>query len=228
MKVSKGFMKKQVLAVLSAFVFIALNGGAQKADAGRGVSKDYLILANFNNAIPDEYFDDLELTEVSKGYQMEKEAAANMLLMLGAAKKAGLNPVIVSAFRTRAKQESLFFRQIDKQKKNGLTYYAEAYSAARKVVARPGTSEHEMGLAADIVSASYTGLDSRQEKTKEAKWLFENCAEYGFILRYPKNKTSVTEIIYEPWHYRYVGVEAARAITEQGVCLEEYLENLKS
>ena len=87
----------------------------------------------------------------------------------------------------------------------------------------PGRSEHNIGLAVDIVSSTYTQLDQKQETTPEAKWLAENCYKYGFILRYPNGKTDITGIIYEPWHYRYVGVEDATKITELGVTLEEYL-----
>ena len=101
--------------------------------------------------------------------------------------------------------------------------YEEAYRQAGTVVAYPGTSEHNLGLAADIVAKDYQLLDDKQADTPEAKWLKENCWRYGFILRYPTDKTGETGIIFEPWHYRYVGKEAAREIMEQGICLEEYL-----
>ena len=91
-------------------------------------------------------------------------------------------------------------------------------------VALPGTSEHGLGLALDLISNQYSELDEKQAETKEAKWLEENCYKYGFILRYPPEKTAETGIIYEPWHYRYVGQEAAKEIMESGVTLEEYLE----
>ena len=90
-------------------------------------------------------------------------------------------------------------------------------------MAYPGTSEHNLGLAADIVAKDYQLLDDKQAETPEAVWLEENCWRYGFILRYPTDKTGETGIIFEPWHYRYVGKEAAREIMEQGICLEEYL-----
>ena len=90
-------------------------------------------------------------------------------------------------------------------------------------MARPGTSEHQLGLALDIVSTSYTNLDKKQERTKEQKWLMANSYKYGFILRYPSDKCDITGINYEPWHYRYVGKAAAKEIYEKGICLEEYL-----
>lgn len=230
-RVAPKSVKKTVFAAVFAFLLCltAFGGAALAADAFEGEKTpafNYLILVNYKNPIPDGFLDDLELCEVSKGYYMEKKAAENLAAMLADARKNGLSPVVVSAFRTNAKQRALFNKQIDKQKSRGFTAYADAFSQARRIVACPGTSEHEIGLAADIVSAYYTGLDSNQEKTKEAKWLVKHCAEYGFILRYPKNKTDITEIIYEPWHYRYVGVDAAKAITDGGLCLEEYLQGL--
>ena len=92
------------------------------------------------------------------------------------------------------------------------------------VVALPGTSEHQTGLALDIVDAGYQELDEAQENTPVQQWLMRNSWRYGFILRYPTGKSNITGIIYEPWHYRYVGRDAARAIYESGLCLEEYLE----
>ena len=99
----------------------------------------------------------------------------------------------------------------------------EAETEAGIWIAPPGTSEHQTGLAADIVSLDYQMLDEEQENTPEQKWLMENSYKYGFILRYPRDKTEITKIGYEPWHYRYVGVEAAKEIFENLLCLEEYL-----
>jgi len=92
------------------------------------------------------------------------------------------------------------------------------------VVAVPGTSEHQLGLAVDLVDLDNQNLNESQEKTAVQKWLLENSWKYGFILRYPNDKRKLTGIIYEPWHYRYVGKDAAREIYETGVCLEEYLK----
>ena len=103
---------------------------------------------------------------------------------------------------------------------------AEAERLAAQVVAVPGTSEHHLGLAVDIVDAKWPYLEEEQEDMPAQKWLMEHCWEYGFILRYPKNTTSETGIIYEPWHYRYVGKELAKEIHESGLTLETYLNNL--
>ena len=99
---------------------------------------------------------------------------------------------------------------------------ATAAKEAATVVAMPGTSEHELGLAVDLVDTDYPYLDEAQENTDTQKWLMENSWRYGFILRYPNDKSEITGIIYEPWHYRYVGKETAKAIYESGLCMEEF------
>ena len=99
----------------------------------------------------------------------------------------------------------------------------DAPAVAAESVAVPGTSEHQLGLAADIIDEHYPNLDKGQEETGTQKWLMENCWRYGFILRYPNGTTDITGIIYEPWHYRYVGVDYAKEITDLGVTLEEYV-----
>ena len=98
----------------------------------------------------------------------------------------------------------------------------DAYTRAAQAVTVPGTSEHEIGLAIDIVTNGYATLDDGFGETEAGKWLAANSAEYGFILRYPKGKESITGIEYEPWHFRYVGREAASRITEEKICLEEF------
>ena len=99
----------------------------------------------------------------------------------------------------------------------------EATEEAGTVVAVPGTSEHQIGLALDIVSSEYMNLDEKQMETEDQQWLMENSWKYGFILRYPLDKSDITGIIFEPWHYRYVGKKAAKEIYEQDITLEEYL-----
>ena len=98
-----------------------------------------------------------------------------------------------------------------------------AYDETKKSVAIPGTSEHATGLAVDIMSTKYGELDEKQGDTEEQKWLMEHCSEYGFVLRFPQDKSDITGIVYEPWHYRYVGVDAAKEMTENGLTLEEYV-----
>lgn len=131
--------------------------------------------------------------------------------------------MICSAFRAYDTQVSLHENKIERiMMEEGLDREAAAVKAST-VVAKPGTSEHQIGLALDIVSSSYTDLDEGQMKTEDQKWLIENSWKYGFILRYPLDKSDITGVIFEPWHYRYVGQKAAKEITEQNLTLEEYL-----
>lgn len=120
-------------------------------------------------------------------------------------------------------QITLYNRQVSQWLNRGYSQ-AEAEAKAATVVARPGTSEHHVGLAADVLGSGYASLEESFENTPAFAWLKAHCAEYGFILRYPKEKEDITGVIYEPWHYRYVGVEAATEIMRRGITLEEYLE----
>ncbi|MBQ8185008.1 MAG: M15 family metallopeptidase [Lachnospiraceae bacterium] len=180
-----------------------------------------LILVNGGHPMPEDY--QVELTEVGSGHQVDSRIAQALKDMIKAGKKAGHQIWIASSYRTMEKQTELFENKVAKLRRQGYSE-KEARKEAGTVVAVPGTSEHQLGLAVDLVSSEYTSLDERQEETKSYQWLVEHCAEFGFILRYPNGKTDVTGIIYEPWHFRYVGTEAAREIMEQGICLEEYLE----
>ena len=129
---------------------------------------------------------------------------------------------VTSAYRSYDRQVSTFNSSMQNRLDQGMTPL-EAYLETSSQVAMPGTSEHATGLAVDIISTQYGELDERQGDTPEQQWLMEHCQEYGFILRYPSDKSDITGIIYEPWHYRYVGKDAATEIMEQGITLEEYL-----
>ena len=181
----------------------------------------YLVLVNNKNPMEDGYVP--ELTELEQDYSVDSRIADAAKKMLKDAKKAGMQIVICSAYRSVERQEQVFNDSLKERLNQGMSYW-DAFADNRLSVAEPGTSEHALGLALDLISNQYTELDEGQEKTKEAKWLAENCHKYGFILRYPPSKTAITGIIYEPWHYRYVGVEHATKIMESGLTLEEYLE----
>ena len=144
--------------------------------------------------------------------------------MMDAARAAGYEPLICSSYRTWDKQAELFQKKAQSYLDQGYTQ-AEAEDQVSFWVARPGTSEHQTGLAVDIVDQNYQLLDEKQENTPVQQWLMAHCTEYGFILRYPTGKSKITGIGYEPWYYRYVGSDAAREITDQGLCLEEYLDS---
>lgn len=182
-----------------------------------------LLLVNPWNKLPEDY--EVELATLSNGLKVDTRIYEDLEAMLAACREAGLQPIVCSAYRTQATQERLYNNKIARLRAAGWTGDALLTEAARWV-APPGTSEHQTGLALDIVSASYQLLDDAQADTAEQQWLMEHCWEYGFILRYPEDKTEVTGIGYEPWHYRYVGRETAAAIHESGLCLEEYLQTL--
>ena len=183
--------------------------------------EDWMLrLVNADNPLSSTYAPVLKA--LRGGLLFDERAVEHLESMLDAARAEGLRPIVCSAYRTFARQETLHQKQVWKQRGFGLQA-EEAERAARRVVAYPGTSEHQLGLAADIVSNTYRTLDSRQAETAEFLWLREHCWEYGFILRYPEDKTDITGIIYEPWHFRYVGVAAAETMMAEGLCLEEYL-----
>lgn len=179
-----------------------------------------LILVNVAHPLPEDFA--VVTKELKSGKAFDARAFDALTEMISDCQAAGLQPLVCSAYRSADDQSALFQEQLDRLLASGLTY-DEAYAAASSEVAAPGTSEHSLGLAADICALSYQILDGAQADTPEQQWLMAHCAQYGFILRYPSDKQEVTGIIYEPWHYRYVGVEAAKAITEGGLCLEEYL-----
>ena len=183
-----------------------------------------IILVNPWNSIPEDYAP--EIVEVT-GWWWKSSAVCHDALqeMLQACRDAGLNPYIGSAYRTNGDQRWLFNNKVQKLMNEGYAE-ADAKRLAATVVAIPGTSEHELGLAFDLADNDYRDLNEAQEGTPVQKWLMENSWRFGFILRYPNNKSDVTGIIYEPWHYRYVGKQVAQEIYESGLCLEEYLESL--
>ena len=185
-----------------------------------------IILVNSSHALPDGYVPEMTTVD-NTSFQFDIRAAEDLNAMLRDARAEGLSPMICSSYRTWERQTTLFEKQVEKQQATGLSY-EDAYEKAKTVVAYPGTSEHQTGLTADIVATSHQLLDDSQADTAEQQWLMANCCKYGFILRYPLGKSEKTGIIYEPWHYRYVGQEVAQYITENGLCLEEYWQQLEA
>ena len=179
-----------------------------------------LTLTNRWNPLPQDY------TFVSKaltnGLEVDVCCYQDLQDMLAACRTAGLTPVVCSAYRSYEKQEQLLQNKVERLISCGYSREAAETEAAREVAA-PGTSEHQLGLAVDVVDIDNQNLDESLEDTAVQKWLMAHSWEYGFILRYPSEKSELTGIIYEPWHYRYVGRAAAAEIHEQGICLEEYL-----
>lgn len=178
------------------------------------------LLVNLWNPLPEDYT--VELEKLEGGLQIAAEARPALEQMLSDCQAAGLDVTVCSAYRTESTQNRLYQNKIARLRAAGYSR-EEALAEAGRWVAPPGTSEHQMGLAVDIMATDYPVLDEKQAQTEEQQWLMEHCWEYGFILRYPTDKSSVTGIGYEPWHYRYVGREVAASIRERGICLEEYI-----
>lgn len=179
-----------------------------------------LILVNRTHPIPEDY--EVELKPIGSGHQIDARAYDDFRAMIQAAKSEGIYIYVTSSYRDLDKQTDLYNKKVESYVMQGYSY-ENAKEQAGQVVAVPGTSEHHLGLALDFVSSEYRKLDEKQENTKGFQWLEEHSWEYGFILRYPNGETDITGIIYEPWHFRYVGLEAAKEITESGLTLEEYL-----
>lgn len=146
--------------------------------------------------------------------------------LFNAAEDAGVPLELVSAYRSISLQDRLFTRSVNSYMNQGYTKQ-QAIEKANYARTFSGTSEHNTGLGFDILQKGSYYLTTQFESTEQFKWLTENAENYGFILRYQKDKTDITGIMYEPWHFRYVGVEHAKKINELGICLEEYIEYLE-
>jgi len=162
------------------------------------------------------------LASVGGGHYLDYRVADSLVAMLESAREEGLRPIVASSFRSVYRQRYLFDRQVTRNLNAGMDA-DEAFEQARRVVAYPGSSEHNLGLGVDIVAYHYRNLTANFGQTPEGQWLAQNAHNYGFILRYPYEKQHITNIIYEPWHFRYVGVEYATRMFEQGLVLEEYV-----
>ena len=188
-----------------------------------------MVLVNHTNKMPEDYtFTTRECgsaTAVNK--TLQTEAADAFLAMQAAAARDGVDVRMQSGYRSVSYQTKLYERKTQYYRDKGYDE-ATAKEKAAAIVNPPGYSEHNCGLAADLNSPEHTGLDEGFEKTAAFRWLCEHAGDYGFILRYPKDAEDKTEIIYEPWHWRYVGVENAAKINASGLCFEEYIETLQS
>lgn len=162
----------------------------------------------------------------SDGPYVDKRMIDSLSSLVDAAKEAGFEPYISVGYRSYADQQQLFNEKASELSQNGVYTYEEAQQIAAEIVAKPGTSDHQTGLAVDILDKEYEVLDYSKMDSKFFDWLDANCAQFGFIKRYPSNKKSVTGWD-EPWHYRYVGKEVAEFIMKNGMCLEEFAAHYK-
>lgn len=182
-----------------------------------------LLLVNKQHTIPEDY--EFTLGTIKGSMRCDERIIEPLTQMFAAAKEDGVNLIVCSPYRDMARQEYLFDRKMKSFIQSGMSY-VDAYKKASITVTVPGASEHQIGLAVDIISDTYSALDIGFADTAAGAWLAEHSCEYGFILRYPLGKEEITGIQYEPWHFRYVGVEAAKVITEDKITLEEFVENL--
>ena len=183
----------------------------------------YLTLVNFEHPLEKDFKPE-ELAEADNGYVADSRITDAAKKMIADARATeDIRIIALSGYRDYDYQQKLFDNKVHRLQKEKGCSIDEAKKEAATVVAVPGTSEHQLGLALDLVDARHIKLNESQENTAAYQWLYEHCAEYGFIVRYPNGKTDITGIIYEPWHFRYVGVEAATFIMENNLTLEEYL-----
>ena len=175
-----------------------------------------LLLVNSTHPLADDY--SVDLTELRNGQSVDTRILSDLQEMFDAARSEDIYPIISDAYRTREDQQTLMDDVIQNYEDEGYSS-EEASSKAEQLIAKPGTSEHETGLAIDIAGDD----DYDQDTDSVLEWMNSNAYKYGFILRYPSGKESVTGAEAENDHYRYVGKEAAKVIHDQGICLEEYL-----
>ena len=176
-----------------------------------------LILVNQYNPVPDNYT--VNLVTLSNGKMVDARIYTPLQEMFNAASASGLNMYVREGYRSREYQQTIMNNRVQQYQSQGYSY-SQAVQMARQYVAIPGRSEHELGICVDINAVNSAYSDDVYT------WLDENAYKYGFVKRYPQNKSDITGISYEPWHYRYVGRAAAEEMKQLDLCLEEYLDYL--
>ena len=187
-------------------------------------TSDYIVLANKENLlaedyIPEDLVDDLDCRKISYDPIQMREAAAQALkTMFDAAEKEDIYLYAHSGYRSYRTQKTMYYNRLESN--NGVD---------DGVVAYPGSSDHQTDLGIDVINKAGIGkrFTSAFADTKEGKWIAENCWDYGFIIRYQPDKEEITQITYEPWHLRYVGVQVAQYMHKNNLCLEEFTEEWK-
>ena len=235
--------KKLILALAALMVLCAVFTACDSANGGEDLGGPYLVLVNKQNAAGEDYVPenlttlDSSYTAGGKTIQLENTVAEAVVSMIEAMRAVGIDNVsVTSGYRTYEYQKTLFERYMAEEKeKHPSLSDEEIKQIVLTYSAYPGTSEHQTGLCVDLYTDEMVGLwnygsetpdnpyDKGFAETDAFVWLREHAHEYGFILRFPENKTDVTGYSYESWHYRYVGVEHAKKIHQEGITLEEYL-----
>lgn len=200
-------------------------GGGQEIRQIYENNKELLILVNKEHALDADY--DGKLRNICNGrLQASERIYEDLVDLLAAGEDAGYTYWIASAYRSREHQEEVMQRDIKTYMAQGMSY-EEAVKKTNEVVMAPGYSEHETGLALDILCTGNMNMDVSQALEPGNQWLLENGYKYGFVLRYPEDKADITQIAYEPWHFRYVGREAAEYLWTNQMTLEEFYENMQ-
>ena len=205
-----------VLAILMLFAAIRIFAWNRL-----GQSRRELTLVNPWNPVSETGYRP-RLTRIENGLQADRSCADALKRMLQDCRTAGRDPLLLSAWRSVDDQLVLYEDRVQQLVDQGFSP-EEAETQTSRVIARPGRSEHELGLAFDIVDAEYPEEDEDQASTLTSQWLEENAWRYGFIQRYPQDAEAVTGYGWHPWHYRYVGTDVAESIWTLGITLEEYL-----
>lgn len=236
----KRILRRVIFLSMMIIIMIVCTKKLHKADFSEHVEADYqeaaessvvekepkeihdwrLTLVNYENVLPENY--EMELVNIDKIRKIDARVFDELHQMLEHMKQDGITNVWVqSAYRSVERQEDLFERKIKEYMEQGNTR-EQAEILALQAINKPGTSEHNLGLAVDF---NYVKGDF--DTTKGFAWLMEHAQEYGFVLRYGKEKEAITKVEYEPWHWRYVGKEHAVKMNELGMCLEEYVQYLR-
>lgn len=212
-----GKRKGKRLLLMAVIIFLAAGMMAFKGGISRTADESLdwnLMLVNSRYRIPDDY--SVELIRLSNGEQVDSRIYPDLQQMFDDARGDGYSLFVRAGYRSGEDQEDLMEDKIEAYRQEGYSQ-REAEHEAEKWVAKPGTSEHELGLAVDI------NAEGQTDGNRLYQWLAEHSWKYGFILRYPAEKEEITGIDYEPWHFRYVGKQAAKEMYEQDLCLEEYV-----
>lgn len=214
--------KKRILVFLLLLLIIFSSCSLLESFTRKEASLEHgfeLIVVNKDNYVPKKNPISHNLITLKNGVQVDSIIYDSLQKMFDDMRAVGLEPTVTSGYRTNETQKKYFEEGVNDRIKQGMSEEVARKETA-KAIALPGTSEHEIGLAVDIKSLS-------SDNSKVFKWLENNSYKYGFILRYHSLKTDITGVMYEPWHYRYVGKEHAKKIYQSGLCLEEYVEQLK-
>lgn len=212
-------MKTKRLLTALIIIIISYFVAGEFTDRSREATTTYgweLILVNSDNVIPEDY--EMNLLTLSNGQQVDERIYPNLQKMFDDMRAEGHKPIVVSGYRNKAEQKAILEDKIQDYKKEGHSKYISE-KLALQWVALPGTSEHQLGIAVDI-NPDY----SVSKGWGFYNWLKDNAHKYGFVKRYPDDKTDITGISNEPWHYRYVGEEVAEIMFRENLCLEEYIE----